>query len=364
MNRLYINRDWSTLKKLLALKAAGGGSVPQTGTATGSLVTFNTTKALPLIECEVGIEPVQEGTGDPSPSNVRPISGRTGVTVYRTGKNLIDDTIKYVVGDTTVFVGANNNNYNIYLKAGTYTISCVFADDYGMFYREQNDNANKALWNSGSPTRSAGFTTESGGYYRFWVYRNAQAGGVDPSGVISVQLELGSTATTYEPYTGQTVEVQFPDSAGTVYGGTLDVTTGELVVDWAMVDLGMLTWRVDPNRPTVKYSSSLKDLIFRESPWANALCSVYALYKNGPDTLSSGQFSTTNAYGAGNIFFKDEAFNGKTGAEVKEYLTGVQLVYELADPTIYQLTPSEIKTLVGENNIWADTGDITVKYYK
>jgi len=39
----------------------------------------------------------------------------------------------------------------------------------------------------------------------------------------NVQVELGSTATAYEPYQGNTYDITFPSSAGTVYGGTLDV---------------------------------------------------------------------------------------------------------------------------------------------
>ena len=41
--------------------------------------------------------------------------------------------------------------------------------------------------------------------------------------------------------------------------------------------------------------------------------------------------------------------------------TGSQVVYKLATPIEVQLTPTEVKTLLGANNIWADTGDITVE---
>lgn len=34
----------------------------------------------------------------------------------------------------------------------------------------------------------------------------------------------------------------------------------------------------------------------------------------------------------------------------------------LAEPETYQLSPTEVKTLLGENNIWADTGDVEVEY--
>ena len=39
----------------------------------------------------LGIEPVQSGTGNPSPDNVRPISGWTGLNVYRMGVNVWDE---------------------------------------------------------------------------------------------------------------------------------------------------------------------------------------------------------------------------------------------------------------------------------
>ena len=42
--------------------------------------------------------------------------------------------------------------------------------------------------------------------------------------------------------------------------------------------------------------------------------------------------------------------------------TRAQVVYELATPITYALTPQEISTFLGTNNIWADTGDTTVTY--
>jgi len=42
--------------------------------------------------------------------------------------------------------------------------------------------------------------------------------------------------------------------------------------------------------------------------------------------------------------------------------TGAQVVYQLSTPITYTLTPQEIRTLLGENNLWADTGDTTVEY--
>ena len=41
--------------------------------------------------------------------------------------------------------------------------------------------------------------------------------------------------------------------------------------------------------------------------------------------------------------------------------TGAQVVYELATPQTYQLTPTEVTLLLGENNIWSD-GEMTLTY--
>ena len=43
-----------------------------------------------------------------------------------------------------------------------------------------------------------------------------------------MQLEVGNTSTGYEPYSGQTYQINWADIAGTIYGGHLDVTTGLL----------------------------------------------------------------------------------------------------------------------------------------
>lgn len=42
--------------------------------------------------------------------------------------------------------------------------------------------------------------------------------------------------------------------------------------------------------------------------------------------------------------------------------TGSQVVYELESPIVQQLSATKIKTLVGDNDIWANTGEIALKY--
>ena len=40
----------------------------------------------------------------------------------------------------------------------------------------------------------------------------------------------------------------------------------------------------------------------------------------------------------------------------------VTVVYGLQQPQTYTLTPTEVSTLLGENNVWADAGAVEVTY--
>lgn len=144
---------------------------------------------MPIKKLVANIEPVQDLHGY---NNPWPAGG---------WKNLIDDSKLYVATDTTVYIGAESNAYTVALLAGTYTISVDFSGElYGMYCREANDTANRNIRSTGSNVTEITFTIEEDGVFRFWVYRNADAGGVDPTKIIHVQLEKGSTATDYAPY--------------------------------------------------------------------------------------------------------------------------------------------------------------------
>ena len=93
------------------------------------------------------------------------------------------------------------------------------------------------------------------------------------------------------------------DLDGTRYGGTLDVTTGVLTVTHGQI----------------------------------------ASYAG--ETLPGEWISDRDVYASGT-----------------SPSTGAQVVYELAEAQTVQLTPTEVKTLQGQNNLWSDTGNISVEY--
>lgn len=140
----------------------------------------------------------------------------------------------------------------------------------------------------------------------FTVIQTVEKVSVDiPSGVkyvrMSMRTDFGQdlNALVYEDATEYTI-----DLSTTIYGGTLDVTTGLLTVDRAEI----------------------------------------ASYAG--ETLAGEWISDRDAYQAGDT-----------------PTTGAQVVYELATPQTYQLTPTAVKSLLGYNNIFANSGDITSLQY-
>jgi hypothetical protein len=63
----------------------------QEKTASGSVASFNTALAMPLPSCNIAVNAWQEGSGDPSPSNVRNIVGVDDITLTINGNTVVID---------------------------------------------------------------------------------------------------------------------------------------------------------------------------------------------------------------------------------------------------------------------------------
>lgn len=170
-----------------------------------------------------------------------------------------------------------------------------------------------------------------------------------------IQLELGSTATDYEPYSGQTIHVEWTDEAGTVHGGKLDVISGELSVDRATIDLASLTWKAYGTAGTNRRvgSNVLPNVL---TPSAN----------NVKGDFITEQYKTVVYAQLNYLNFSQIAMTPTgtltLGFDDVNYPSG-RICYKLAEPIVYHLTPHEVQTLLGQNNIWADCGDIeSVEY--
>lgn len=262
---------------------------------TGDLVSFDTIAEDDLTTLKSSIVPVQSGSGDPSPNNIRPITGHDSATLYRTGKNLIPNKT-HQDSSSRLWLGTDSSTpYYLFLKAGTYTLSASLEISARFILREYSDTANTDV-GSASTTPSGSFTLTKDGNYSIWLYKS----GITAADVNWFQLELGSQPTAYVDYVGSSYPVSFGQ---TVYGGTFDWVSGKLVATWAMI----------------------------------------ASY-NG-EALPARWISDRDVYAAGTT-----------------PTMGAQVCYELATPIEIDLTPAQVQTLLGLNNVWSDCGQVTVGY--
>lgn len=202
--------------------------------------TGNPVVCYPVVGSKLGVkaswEPTQEGSGEPSPDNIRPISGRETVSVERCGKNL------WSLGD----IGFNQyKEISVNYPAGDYKFSCEvetestsstvqvgrFFDGKWVYSQEQKGKRIEILIHA------------SVGIFAFRFYAGSSPGDHSNATFQNIQLELGRGATTYTPYTGQTATLTLPS---TIYGGTVDAVTGEGQETWkALTFDGTEEWFAD-----------------------------------------------------------------------------------------------------------------------
>ena len=194
---------------------------------------------------------------------------------------------------------------------------------------------------------------------------------------VKIQIESGSQATTFAPYSnicpisgrnsvtltvnGEDTEITFGQ---TVYGGTLDVTNGKLTIDKGTKDLGSLTWfkHSTAGRFYAQFASGDNVKPAESTSVAGEIiCSQYKNVAKSYLTLQDGNFSidsTANPY----INIYDTSKSELSAGDFKTAMSGVTVCYSLATPTTLTLTAEQISLLKGNNVVSTDGDNIILKY--
>ena len=141
--------------------------------------------------------------------------------------------------------------------------------------------------------------------------------------------------------------------------------SGLLTVDRAYVDLGTCDWIRSATAITGKYRFLTTISGIKHAPsastTANILCSAYKTISNVNNYNCTDGICVHQSND--DVLIYDEAYSSVETSvdQFKAAMDGVQFVYELAEPQTYQLTPQQIQTLVGENNVWSDAGQVAVR---
>ena len=168
-----------------------------------------------------------------------------------------------------------------------------------------------------------------------------------------IQLEYGSSATTYEPYSGTMATF----STGTPLRGIPDTTVrdvmtwdgsaGTVTKNCGEVDLGTLDWTyaTNPEEDWAVFGAPVSNIVVPSQlpdRIKGLLCPLYSIStKMAFSTMENKSMLRYN----GKVYIKDNDF---TDAETfKSAMNGVKLVYELATSITEQLTADENDSIAG-----------------
>ena len=361
-------------------------------TASGSIASFYPDSTVPTVKgLSVDIEPVQDLHGYDSPW---PAGGgknlfnyeNTGITLASMGQsgsvfsNTNTDSRTFfnfqfrALNNGTVVVTSDAQSISSTgRKSATITISETITH-VSIVHNGSQRNLSVIYPFTGQGTFTISFDVTA--------YNPSSVGGLSFK---DVQIESGSTATAYAPYSNicpisgwDAVEVKHSGAdmtnpttytiqlGQTVYGGTLDVINGVLTVDRAMFTFTGAESFIENTAAWGAYAKLHNAGVAILSSVTNerTISSHFERSSGGGwGSLTAGLFMT-----AGGTFI-GIGFDGSI-SELQAYLasqysagTPVQVVALLATPITVDLTPIEVAVLTGQtNNVWADSGDVSVEY--
>lgn len=284
---------------LFASNLNGGGKGDKGAkTVNGNPLTITDAEGMSADNVVTKIEPVQTGSGVPSPDNIRPITGLSSVSVDVCGKNLCHISNPSFVANYSwcALDGSKASTYyngtRLHLGAGTYYVKISDLTNVNTFSVLSASAQSYMSGVQGSFT----LTSEEDVYIRV----KPTTTGVSLS--LKIMFELGDGYSEYEPYKSKQNEIQLGQ---TIYGGVLNVTSGELTI----TDINIASY-------------------------------------NGEELPSTW------------ISDRDEYTEGGTPT------TGAQVVYKVATPTKVTITPKQIELFENDNTIKTNAKTMEITYQK
>lgn len=350
-------------------------------------------------------KPVQEGSGTPSPENIRPIKGRDSVTVERCGENVIEflstedssSDIKIAVdaeknitlngtlaGKGNISIGTcrlhwvAGKTYTMYVKKVGGSVSlgsgdgitfayALFTTDYNHFFRGDTNSTNLDVYIASD---AALVETELVFMLQCW-----RKGTVFNNFKFQIEVVEGTTTpSTYAPYNGQTNTLTPPE---TVYGGEVDAVSSEGQETQKLVILNGTeswnSWGINAHNPAITgfYTYDINDY---DAINSKGICSH--LETPNQDVWGGRNAGIGFATVGSSRYFMFSMMTsslpdisaGHEVASLKAYLaaqndagTPVQIAYKLAEPVPFTATGAQpLSALAGVNTVLTDADSATV----
>lgn len=349
-----VSNQKSAIEDLEALTNRKAGALIDT--ASGAIASFVPDATVSnLLGVTVDIECVQAGSGDPSPDNVRPISGWDTVGIEAAGVNIFDKSnvssvhAYFVIGNSSLMSGSQFETVYLPCKPSTtYAIKNTANNRANLAYTNEIPAVGVATFGG---TQNSITTGADAKYLVAYVY-NSAVDSVTFDDVKNVlQIVVGSAVPNdYHPYAGNRYTIQLGQ---TVYGGTLDVTNGTLTVDRYYVTLAnsaRVSYHPEESTPSIwmRYESGK----LAKVTGGRAMSNIYRI---------GGGVAPFIAYYGTEIDIYDARFTDEQTA--LSLLADFKCVYTLAKPIVITLDPVAIAAIAGQtNNVWADAGNVAVEF--
>nr|DAZ70211.1 MAG TPA: hypothetical protein [Caudoviricetes sp.] len=350
-------------------------------------------------------EPMQEGSGTPSPENIRPIKGRDSVKVERCGENVIEflstedsnsdikiavDAEKNITLNGTISAKRNiiigmcrlhwvaGKTYTMYVKKVSGSVSLgsgdgitfaysLFATDYEHYFRGGTNSTNLDVYIASD---AALVETELVFMLQCW-----RKGTVFNNFKFQIEVVEGTTTpSTYAPYNGQTNTLTLPEA---VYGGEVDAVSSEGQETQKLVILNGTeswnSWGINAHNPAITgfYTYDINDY---DAINSKGICSH--LETPNQDVWGGRNAGIGFATVGSSRYFMFSMMTsslpdisaGHEVASLKAYLaaqndagTPVQIAYKLAEPIPFTATGAQpLPALAGVNTVLTDADSATV----
>lgn len=329
-------------------------------------------------------EPVQEGSGTPSPENIRPIKGRDSVTVNRTDglraweTLTLDGTEGWSIRDTYIGVynllSPTDNGKGIcthFDVKRNYSGDCIIIEKNGSVYlgRALSDKYTVDTWRAylaaqyaaGTPVQIAyklekpAVVPDTNGI--FFSEQPAQGGSGDPSPDNIRPILLNNTV-----QVGQTNTLTLPE---TVYGGEVDAVSGENSRTWRTITLtGEESSHIYSKFFYLDLSKDSSFVAEKPADRSTGICShyPYQIYTDGHIGVTADGKSLTYTSN-GKYPISDEGMQEWKSYLAAQYAAGtpVQVCYKLAEPVPFAATGAHpIPALAGVNTVLTDADSAIV----
>ena len=336
---------------------------------TGNPVVCYPVAGYPL-GCKASWEPTQEGSGEPSPENIRPIKGRDRVTVERCGENLLNiSPFTKLTNQGVTYEYVANGGVHVSGTALTNSTSPTFSVWYlppGKYYGPNSGEGigasivvhrnGKNVWLSTKGT----FVILAGDVIRFWCLNVNNGATVDDT--LYPYIVPGTTApTAYTPYTGQTAALTLPR---TIYGGTVDAVSGEGQETWKIYDnfnshsinegAAEAGW-VQSEDAVAWYTSRLQPALNKPKVLSNVFHTISSIVTTAvPYTIGAN---------VNYVAFRLPRSVAATEDDVKRWLIAndAKIALEIKDQTPFTATGAQpVPALSGVNTVITDADSVTV----